>query len=140
MPVRRSTPPYFLVGPGHARAIVQPPADAVARHAWRQWLTGLIATLAFAAATGLLVAAGAGPSPTEATARLEHLAAKVARAPVIDPYAAQEIERLVGQPGYDCSHVACSGDVAARNAAARARLATLLAEKTSGAMKTAGAQ
>jgi hypothetical protein len=138
---RRSTPSFFLVGPGHARAVLRPPGDTVGRSAWKRWLAALLLTVACTGGSALVAAAVSATSPAEATARMEQLAAKVARAQVIHPTTAQKIERLVRQPWYDCTQVACSGRLEARNAAARARLTTLLAEKTQdGVVKTAGAQ
>lgn len=140
MPHSRSAPSYFLVGPGHARAVLRPPTQAAEKSAWKQWLTALVASLSGAAGIGLIVAAGPGPSPAEATVRLEQLVAKVARVQAVHPTTAEEIERVVRQRRYDCTQTACSEEVAARNAAARERLTALLNEKTRGVgVKTAGA-
>jgi hypothetical protein len=65
----------------------------------------------------------------EATAQMELLAQKLDRATVIPAPTANQLERLIGQPGYDCRHVSCSAELAARNEAARTRLEQLLATK-----------
>jgi hypothetical protein len=70
-----------------------------------------------------------GTPSVEATLQMERLAAQLERTTAIPAAAANAVARIVGQPGYDCRHVACSAELADRNRTARARLETLLASK-----------
>jgi hypothetical protein len=78
----------------------------------------------------LLLILGRTASPEYATVEMEQLALRGERAQTIHPVTAQEIERLLRQPAYDCTQVACGRELAARNSMARARLQTVLTEKT----------
>ena len=65
----------------------------------------------------------------DATAQMELLAKKLERTPAIPSETASEIARVIGQPRYDCRHVACSAQLADRNRTTRTRLENLLANK-----------
>jgi hypothetical protein len=99
--------------------------ETISNRALCGWLTA-VAACAFWVA--ILVATG-GMRPVEATAQMELLAQKLDRATVIPAPTANQLERLIGQPGYDCRHVSCSAELAVRNEAARTRLKQLLASK-----------
>jgi hypothetical protein len=66
----------------------------------------------------------------EATALMEQLATKLEHAKRIAPETKFEIARLIRQPWYDCSQVACRTALETRNRAARARLQTVTAVHT----------
>src|SRR5262249_34271276 len=55
----------------------------------------------------LLLIFGRSSSPRDATTLMEYLADRADRAVAIHPLTAQEIERLMRQPAYDCRQVTC---------------------------------
>lgn len=119
---------YFYLDAGHAHGVFAPPQDAADRLAWQGWLRGI--STAFVGATVFALSlALAGPRPLEATAQIEQLAAKVEQSRKVAPQTAEEMTQLLRQPWTDCDRVACSARLQARNAAARARLMTILAER-----------
>jgi hypothetical protein len=91
---------------------------------------------ASAAACGLalLLVVGAGSvsrhQALEKTAVIERLAMRLAQAPTVEPGTAQALSQLLRRPDYDCRQIACDGWIEARNAAARARLATILTTRS----------
>jgi hypothetical protein len=104
------------------------------------WVRTTIFACAGIGGIALLLAFGRTTSPHDATAEMEHLVARAQRAQAIHPVTAQEIERLVRQPAYDCRQLDCSPQLAARNREARARLEAVLGEKTDVGFSTAGAE
>jgi hypothetical protein len=73
----------------------------------------------------LLVMFGARPErqrALEATTRMERLATNLARAHTIAPATARGIARLIEQPQYHCTRMACGDALDARNRKARIRL------------------
>ena len=79
-------------------------------------------------------------STQQATIEMEQLVSRAERARAIHPMTAQEMERLMLQPAYDCDLVSCDPEVAARNKAARTRLQTALAHRTDWGFKLAGGE
>jgi hypothetical protein len=77
----------------------------------------------------ILVVTGSKVGPMDATAQMELLAKKLERTAAIPSETASEIARVIGQPWYDCGHVACSAQLGERNRAVRAKLSGLLATK-----------
>lgn len=102
------------------------------------WAKIIVVAIAWIGGIALLLAFGRTTSPHEATAEMEHLALRAERAQAIHPLTAQEIERLVRQPAYDCKQVECSPQLAIRNRLARSHLLMILAEKTDAGFATAG--
>ena len=88
----------------------------------------------------LLLIFGRTVSPEYATVEMEQLALRGERAQAIHPVTAQEMERLLRQPAYDCTQVACDEGLAARNTVARARLQGVLAEKTDVSFRIPGGE
>jgi hypothetical protein len=82
----------------------------------------------------LLLVVGAGSvsrhQALEKTSTIERLAIRLAQAPTIEPGTVQAISQLLQRPDYDCRQIACDGWIEARNAAARARLATILTTRS----------
>ena len=72
---------------------------------------------------------GSKVGPMNATAQMELLAKKLERTAAIPSETAIEIARVIGQPWYDCGHVACSAQLEERNRSVRAKLSGLLATK-----------
>jgi hypothetical protein len=70
-----------------------------------------------------------GTRPIEATLQMERLAEKLESKAEIPVATASAVARMLGQPWYDCRHVACSAELADRNRLARTRLETLLASR-----------
>jgi len=62
----------------------------------------------------------------EATVRMERLAQNLEHAKKIAPATSLEVTKLIHQPQYDCTQVACRSALEARNQAVRARLQTVL--------------
>jgi hypothetical protein len=88
----------------------------------------------------LLLIFGRTASPEHATLEMEQLALRGERAQAIHPVTAQEMERLLRQPAYDCTQVACDEGLAVRNSVARARLQGVLAEKTDVSFRIPGGE
>lgn len=86
----------------------------------------------------LLLIFGRSSSPHDATTLMEYLADRADRALAIHPLTAQEIERLMRQPAYDCRQVTCDDALAMRNSLVRARLETVLAEKMDSPVRMTG--
>ena len=120
--------PLFFLPSGSAPARFPSMKDADDRHLQRQWLKGIAGAFAGAAAFALVLSAGS-VRPLDATVQLERLADKVERAQALKPEAAEEIARLARQPWYDCTKVACTPQLAARNAQARTRLSDAVAQQ-----------
>jgi hypothetical protein len=77
----------------------------------------------------LLVMFGAEPErqrALEATTRMERLATRLGHVHSIAPETAREIARLLGQPQYSCTRMACGDALDARNRKARIKLKMLL--------------
>jgi hypothetical protein len=125
--VRAHSRDLFLCGASHARAVWIPPESAEQRMAWSRWLKALVMVVAASSAVMVSAAIPNPAAPSEATTRMERLAAKIDRAGALDPRTALAIAGLVEQPAYDCAQVACGAQLQARNGAARARLAAALA-------------
>ena len=121
--------PLFFLPSGRSPAHFTAMRDAHDRHLQRQWLKGMAGALACAAAFALVLSAG-NIRPLDATVQMERLADKVERAQTVKPEAAAEIVRVTRQPWYDCTKVACSPQLAARNGQARMRLDAAVAQKT----------
>src|SRR5215471_14871924 len=92
--------------------------------------TGLAAVLALGVLVALSGAELGTQRATGATARLEQLAGQVDRMRAIHPETARQLEALMDMPQYDCTQIACSGELNDRNRAARVRLRQLLDSKT----------
>ena len=120
---------WFMVGPGHPRAVFRAPADPGGRAAWRRWLKGAVATIACPSLLGIVLAANSSVGSHEATAQMERLARNLATARVIAPETAAEIDRLMIQRAYDCSQVTCSAELRRRNTAARDQLRALTTKR-----------
>jgi hypothetical protein len=89
------------------------------------WLIVVSASVCWAA---IMMTSG-GMRPMEATIQIERLVEALERTTAIPAATANDVARIIGQPWYDCRHVACSGQLAARNRASRTRLKDLLASK-----------
>jgi hypothetical protein len=63
------------------------------------------------------------------TVVIERLGARLAHAEKIEDGTAREISQLLQRPDYDCRQTACDAGIAQRNAAARARVETILARQ-----------
>jgi hypothetical protein len=100
--------------------------DMITDRALWGWLIVISACVCWAA---ILVVTGSRVGPMDATAQMELLAKKLERTPAIPSETASEIARVIGQPWYDCRHVACSAQLADRNRTTRTRLENLLANK-----------
>jgi hypothetical protein len=100
--------------------------DTITDRALCGWLILISACVSWAA---ILVVTGSKLGPMDATAQMEMLAKKLERTAVIPSETASEIARVIGQPWYDCGHVACSAQLEERNRAVRAKLSDLLATK-----------
>jgi hypothetical protein len=92
-------------------------------------LYGWVFVVAACACWAMIMMVTGGPRPLDATVQMERLAQKLDRTTAIPPETAIGLARLIGQPGYDCRHVACRAELAVRNEAARTRLQQLLASK-----------
>jgi hypothetical protein len=127
---------FVLQEAGHARACFRRPLDTD-RKTWVVclWCTALVygSVCVFV----LLLAYGAPVRPSEATAQMEQLAAKLQSARVIPEKTAQELALLIEQPRFDCTRVACDARLEKRNREARNRLERLLAGKV-GSKETTG--
>jgi hypothetical protein len=77
----------------------------------------------------LLVGTASRSRPLDATAQMERLAERLARAPSLPAPTQSEIARLLEQPWYDCSRVACSAGLEARNRHVRDQLRRLMAKR-----------
>lgn len=89
--------------------------------------SGLVCGLA------LLLVLGVGPSRRqmlENTTLMEQLATKLARIEKIAPRTLGQMNQLLRRPDYDCSQIACDAWLEKRNAAARAKLHTILAKQS----------
>jgi hypothetical protein len=100
--------------------------DSITDRALCGWLILISACVCWAA---ILVVTGSKVGPMDATAQMELLAKKLERTAAIPSETASEIARVIGQPWYDCGHVACSAQLEERNRAVRAKLSGLLATK-----------
>ena len=100
--------------------------DTITDRALCGWLILISACVLWAA---ILVVTGSKVGPMDATAQMELLAKKLERTAAIPSETASEIARVIGQPWYDCGHVACSAQLGERNRAVRAKLSGLLATK-----------
>jgi hypothetical protein len=132
----------IICGIGHARAVwCAPAADRIT---WTRWLKGSAAVLVSVTAVGLLVAMGSTARPLEATAQMEQLARKLEHARTVHPDTASTIAKLISQPWYDCTQIACNSQLQRRNESARARLKAIslnndLELQTAGASDGGGA-
>ncbi|HXX06596.1 MAG TPA: hypothetical protein VEJ43_00825 [Pseudolabrys sp.] len=88
--------------------------------------------------SGLAIAAVVGSSVTntaannqrrvlEATVRMERLAKNLERAQKIAPATSLEVAKLIREPSYNCTQVACRGALEMRNQIVRTRLQSMLA-------------
>jgi hypothetical protein len=100
--------------------------DMITDRALWGWLIVISACVCWAA---ILVVTGSRVGPMDATAQMELLAKKLERTAAIPSETASEIARVIGQPWYDCGHVACSAQLGECNRAVRAKLSGLLATK-----------
>jgi hypothetical protein len=66
----------------------------------------------------------------ENTTLMEQLATKLARIEKIAPRTLGQMNQLLRRPDYDCSQIACDAWLEKRNAAARAKLHTILAKQS----------
>jgi hypothetical protein len=100
--------------------------DTITDRALCGWLILISVCVSWAA---ILVLTGSKVAPFQATAQMELLAKKLERTAAIPSGTAREIARAIGQPWYNCAHVACSAQLEERNRAVRAKLSDLLATK-----------
>jgi hypothetical protein len=100
--------------------------DTITDRALCGWLILISVCVSWAA---ILVLTGSKVAPIQATAQMELLAKKLERTAAIPSGTAREIARAIGQPWYNCAHVACSAQLEERNRAVRAKLSDLLATK-----------
>jgi hypothetical protein len=98
-------------------------SETITNRALNGWLIAVAACACWAA---ILMATG-GTRPMDATAQMERLARQLERTTAIPSQTANELARVIGQPGYDCRQVACSAELEQRNLVARTRLEQLLA-------------
>ena len=115
---------YLWLEAGQSRPFLRG-TEMISNRVLRGWLIVVAACVGWAA---ILMATG-GMRPADTTVQMELLAQKLDRRPAIPADTANELARLIAQPGYDCGHVACSAELAVRNEAARTRLKLLLATK-----------
>jgi hypothetical protein len=99
--------------------------ETITNRALRGWLLVVAACACWA----MIMMMTGGTRPVDATVQMERLAEKLERTPAIPAETVAAVARVLGQPSYDCRHVACSAQLADRNGAARARLQKLLADK-----------
>ena len=117
-----SSTTYLSLEAGQSRLFLSG-SETITNRALCGWSIAVAACACWAA---ILMSTG-GTRPAEATARREVLAWKLERTTAIPSQTANELARVIGQPGYDCRQVACSAELEQRNLAARARLQHLLA-------------
>jgi hypothetical protein len=92
-------------------------------------LCGWLFAVAACACWAMIMMMAGRTRPVDSTVQMERLAEKLERTPAIPAATVTAVARVLGQPSYDCRHVACSAQLADRNGAARARLEKLLADK-----------
>jgi polysaccharide pyruvyl transferase WcaK-like protein len=125
-----TAPEKYLCEVGYARAAWHWPTNPEQQHARDRWLIGLLVAVTSCLAVITVLGLNHSFGPHATTAHIERIATRLDRMTTIHPNTANAIMRIVGQPGYDCDRVACDAQLAARNSAAHARLATALAAKT----------
>jgi len=99
--------------------------DTISERALRGWLFVVVACCCWA----MIMMMTDGTRPEEATSQMERLAAQLETATAIPAATTNAVARVIGQPWYDCRHVACSAELTDRNRAVRSRLKSLLASK-----------
>jgi hypothetical protein len=120
---------HFWHDAGHARGcFVRPPADED-RLTWSNWLKAGAVLYSCLIGFGILFAIGSPIRPAEATAKMEQLLVKAQLARAMPRETAGEIESLINQRWFDCTQVACSAKLEARNREVRRQLFVLLARK-----------
>jgi hypothetical protein len=97
--------------------------ETISERALCGWLFVVVACSCWA----LIMMMTDGTRPEEATLQMERLAQKLESTAAIPAATAIAVARAIGQPWYDCRHVACSADLADRNLTVRTRLENLLA-------------
>jgi hypothetical protein len=100
--------------------------ETISNRALSAWLFVVAGCVCWAM---IMMVAGGGTRPMEATVQMERLAEKLERTTEIPAETANA--RLIAQPWYDCGHAACGPELSARNQTARTRLENLLADKGS---------
>jgi hypothetical protein len=115
---------YLWLHAGQARPFVGK-FERISERVLFGWLFVVAACCGWAMSTMIT----GGTRPEEATLQMERLAAKLEGTTAIPAATANAVARLLGQPWYDCRHVACSAELAHRTEAARGRLQQLLASK-----------